>query len=78
MRLYDVLSTVSYPDPNVRNDDINTYMDHRYVHLGLGTRPDGYLGRAGGGVCVLENMASGRAEVRESGCKCVRVGRCEV
>ena len=41
------LSTVSYPDPNVRNDDINTYMDHRYVHLGLGTRPDGYLGRAG-------------------------------
>ena len=36
---------VSYPDPNVRNDDyrlqynINTVSDnHRYVHLGLGTR----------------------------------------
>ena len=35
---------VSYPDPNVRNDDIYktscyTVSDnHRYVHLGLGTR----------------------------------------
>ena len=26
---------VSYPDPNVRNDMLT---DHRYIHLGLGTR----------------------------------------
>ena len=66
MRLYDVLSTVSYPDPNVRNDDINTYMDHRYVHLGLGTRPDGYLGRAGGVFAFSRTWLAGER-------KCVRV-----
>ena len=39
-----MLSLVSYPDPNVRNDDHRYSMtslisyDHRYVHLGLGTR----------------------------------------
>ena len=31
------MSQVSYPDPNVRNDD-HVCDDHRYVHLGLGTR----------------------------------------
>ena len=40
---YDTNVLISYPDPNVRNDDhrlqydIMSY-DHRYVHLGLGTR----------------------------------------
>ena len=54
---------VSYPDPYVRNDDHRLQYvmshtvsdDHRYVHMGLGTRLVGGGGGGGGSCCPLQN-----------------------
>ena len=49
----------SYPDPNVRNDDYRLHIvsdNHRYVHLGLGTRLGGGSRRGFGPPCTVASV----------------------